>query len=367
MVKARQGQLDQLQVLRAFAALIVALEHVFHELDPVLGTHLFGNMWFDLQSGVDLFFVLSGFIIVYVTRDWFGNASFRNTFLYRRITRIAPIYWVYTTLMLGVIVLAPQLTTVQTSPLHTLASYLFVPWPFPTGGIGPILGVGWTLLYEMMFYVCFAFVVGMRMWRAIGTLALLFGSLVLLRIAFFPNMPFLLSYWSNPIILEFLAGAVIGGLYLQFGKRLHWGVAAGLVAFAFFWLVLAKQVPAFEAQERIFREGVPAAIILFALTFGTKSLPANLSWPKPLVQLGDASYSLYLSHFFSIGLTLAIAGKLGIMGWFPPIVWIGVLMAACITVGMVSYLLIEKPVMNLARRHDPKRRAAVTADPATAR
>lgn len=366
MQQTKLGQLDQLQVLRAYAALIVALGHVFHELDPALGTNMFRHMWFNLGSGVDLFFVLSGFVIVYVTRDWFGNASFRGTFLYRRITRIAPIYWVYTSLMLAVIVFMPQLTSVETTPMHTLASYLFLPWPFPNSGVGPILGVGWTLLYEMMFYVCFAFVVGLRMWRAIGALALFFGALVVMRYAFSPNLPVMLDYWANPIILEFLAGAVIAGLYLQTRKRIHWGISAALVVFAFGWFVLAHQVPAFEAQQRIFREGVPAAIILFALTFGTRGLPAGLSWPKPLVMLGDASYSLYLSHFFTIGLVLAVAGKFGIMGWFPSIVWIFILLAACIAAGMLSYLLIEKPVMNLARRHDPIRRAAAVGEPATA-
>ena len=364
MARTKKGQLDQLQVLRAYAAIVVALAHVFHELDPVFGTHMFENMWYDLRSGVDIFFVMSGFIIVYVTRDWFGNASFRSTFLYRRITRITPIYWFYTTLMLAIVLIAPQLSpSVKTSPMHTLASYLFLPWVSPTGGLGPILGVGWTLLYEMMFYVCFTAVIGFRMWRAIGALALFFGGLVLMRIAFFPDMHFLADYWSNPIILEFLAGAVIGGLYLQFSTRFHWGFAAVIVALSLAWYVLARQVPTFLEQERIFREGLPSALILFALTFGTKGLPAGIKWPKSLVTLGDSSYSLYLSHFFSIGIAMAVFEKLGVMGWLPPLVWVVVLLAACIVAGVISYFVIEKPIMALARRHDPKRRrqAAVSA------
>lgn len=348
-------RLDQLQVLRAHAAILVVLAHIFYKLDPVFGTQMFDNMWYDLRSGVDIFFVLSGFIIVFITARQFGNPAFRPTFLYRRVTRIAPVYWVYTTIMLAIILAAPMLSpSVKTSPLHTLASYLFLPWRAPAGGLGPILGVGWTLLYEMMFYVAFSAVIGLRMWRAIGVLGAAFAGLVLVRVLFFPNLPFYLEYWTNPIILEFVAGAVIAGLYLQYSTRFHWGYAAGLIAVSFAWYVAARQMPAFQEQERIFRDGVPSALIVLALTFGTKGIPAGVSWPRWLVFLGDTSYSLYLSHFFSIGIVMVVLERLGLLQRMPAEAWILPLLGACIAAGALSYLLIEKPVMKLARRHESK-------------
>jgi len=348
-----KARLDQLQVLRAYAAMVVVIAHIFHELDPVFGTQMFDNMWYDLRSGVDIFFVLSGFIIVYVTAGKFGQGGFRSTFLYRRVTRIAPVYWFYTSIMLAIVLFLPALSpSVKTSPMHTAASYLFLPWRSPTGGLGPILGVGWTLLYEMMFYVVFSLVIGLRMWRAIGVLGLVFGGLVLVRVLFFPGLPFYLEYWTNPIILEFLAGAVIAGLYLQFAKRFHWGFAAALIAFSLAWYVAARQVPAFLEQERIFREGVPSALIVLALTFGTKGIPAGLTWPKWLVLMGDASYSLYLSHFFSMGIAMVVLEKLGLLPLLPAEAWILPLLAACVVASIISYYVIEKPVMGFARKYE---------------
>lgn len=337
--------------------MIVALAHIFHELDPVFGTHMFENVWYDLRSGVDLFFVLSGFIIVFVTGRHFGNASYRPNFFYRRITRIVPIYWVYTSLMLAIVLAAPSLAaSVKTSPEHTIASYLFIPWPNPDGALGPLLGVGWTLLYEMMFYVTFTFVIGLKMWRAIGALAVVFIGLVVARALFHTQMPFYLDYWSNPMILEFLAGAVIAGLYLQFRTRFHWALGLGLTLFAFAWYAIGWHMPAFAGQERVVLLGIPSALIIFALTFGTKGLPAGLKWPHWLVVVGNSSYSLYLSHFFTIGASVAILEKLGLIQRLPAVSWILPILAVCVIVGLVSYLLIEKPVMEFARRQEPKLR-----------
>lgn len=355
MATPRGRKLDQLQVLRGYAATAVALLHVLFKIDPAVGTNYFGNVWYDLGSGVDVFFVLSGFIIVYVSGSHFGNSSYRSIFLYRRIARITPIYWFYTTLMLLLILLTPQLTpSSSTTPLHTIASYLFLPWPDAKGRLGPILGLGWTLLYEMMFYAIFAVMAGFRMWRAIWSTLLVFAALLALRIVFGQTLPFYLDYWSNPIILEFMAGALIGGLFIQYDNRFDWRIGLALISAAFAWYIAMEQIGMLAMQERIVRLGVPSALIVFALTFCTSGVPENLKWPKWLIELGDSSYSLYLSHFFTVGAALAILQALDVLPLLPPPVWVAILLCLCIVAGMISYRLIEKPALAIARRYEPR-------------
>lgn len=354
-VTQRSNQFDQIQVLRGYAATSVALLHVLYKLDPAVGTNYFNNVWYDLGSGVDVFFVLSGFIIVYVSGRHFGNPAYRRVFLYRRITRIIPIYWFYTTLMLVLILLAPRIVPQSsTTPMHAIASYLFLPWPDAHGRIGPVLGLGWTLLYEMMFYAIFALLVGFRMWRAIWITALLFSALVLLRVFWGAPLPFYLDYWSNPIILEFVAGAVIGGLFLQHDNRFDWRIGIALTAVAFAWYIAAEQVDSLTTQQRIFRLGIPSALMVFAFTFCTKGIPEGLKWPRWMIEVGDSSYSLYLSHFFTIGAALAVLKGLNLLPLLPPLVWIPLLLGFCALAGILSYRLIEKPALTLARANEAR-------------
>ncbi|MEL6323741.1 MAG: acyltransferase [Pseudomonadota bacterium] len=351
MPASRPQQLVQLQALRAYAAVIVALVHILHDLDQTTGTHYFYTTPFDLKSGVDLFFVLSGFIIVYVSAPFMGEVSYRPRFLFRRLTRIAPAYWLYTSLMAIIVLGLPQLApNTTTSPIHMISSYLFLPWPAPDGALGPILGVGWTLLYEMMFYLVFSLMIGLRLWRAIAATGAVFLSLIALRFSFGTSLPFYLDYWSNPIILEFLAGAVIGGLFVSSNRRFSWPLGAGLITLAFAWLVGVHQIDALKALPRVIALGVPSAAIVFAMTMAAERLPMGLSQPRWLVRIGDSSYSLYLSHFFAIGAGVFILEKSGVLALLPAWAWITPLLGLCIAVGLLSYYLFEKPLMDAARR-----------------
>src|SRR3569623_79790 len=171
MADARR--LDGLQILRFFAAFAVLLEHVVHEAlsfgiaDPAL--HALEA--FDFGVGVDVFFVISGFIMYYISAGEFGRPGAQSRFLPRRIIRLVPLYWLFTLAMLAAMLLVPgQLAHTVLDPLHILASFVFVPWLDSTGLAHPILGLGWTLNYEMYFYVLFSF--ALLLPRRIGLLAL---------------------------------------------------------------------------------------------------------------------------------------------------------------------------------------------------
>jgi len=146
------------QMLRAIAATMVVFVHMDLQLQrlhyPTLGTN-----W--MASGVDIFFVISGFIMwtsVERRPEMTASSFFRN-----RLIRIVPLYWFATTLVLMVALIAPQvLNTTVLRPWHAIASYLFIPARHPTTGLfWPLLIPGWSLNYEMLFYAIFAIAIAL--------------------------------------------------------------------------------------------------------------------------------------------------------------------------------------------------------------
>ena len=140
----RPGELVSVQYLRGTASLFVVGWHAAGEVG--LGG------WPVLQGGIEIFFLISGFVIWTITAD---RPPSPGAFLARRLARIAPFYWVVTTLVVLLLLAAPGwFQTLRLEPVHVLASYLFLPWMNPTPGVGirPLVIPGWTLNYEIMFY-----------------------------------------------------------------------------------------------------------------------------------------------------------------------------------------------------------------------
>jgi exopolysaccharide production protein ExoZ len=158
-VPPRAPTLLGIQVLRAVAALTVMLVHLSSEIALKLGqAPLPGAAFFGI--GVDLFFVISGFIIVYASETLFQTPRGGRTFFLRRLLRIAPIYYVATAILLiHVFARYDSLAAANMSWVQLWTSLLFIPYPAPNGDITPILVVGWTLNYEMFFYLLFALAV----------------------------------------------------------------------------------------------------------------------------------------------------------------------------------------------------------------
>lgn len=300
---------------------------------------------FDWGFGIHLFFVLSGFIMVYAERD-FGRTGAPWRFLKRRIIRVVPLYWVMTTTLLLGAWVAP---TLLNSPVDgwesVLGSYLFIPVMRAAGDSHPTLGQGWTLNYEMMFYLLFA--VAMTWPRHIGLLALacIFLLFVAVGYAIHPRTA-ALQVWTDPLLFEFLFGVGVATLYAQ-GLRLQ-GITAGLVALAGLGMAVAFG-PAFGLGDRgplWLLQGGPAALILAGFALG----PA---WnPTPLVlglsALGDASYSLYLSHPFAIRSLRVIWLRVG-GGHAPVVVYLVTTCCFAVAVSLMLFRLVERPLTHHLR------------------
>lgn len=176
-----KDSLHSLQSLRSIAAIMVVAFHSYVHLDArgiIAGIPAIVDAG---RAGVDIFFVISGFIMVYISQDNFGRPGAPADFLIRRIIRVLPVYWLYTFLIASILFVAPHLFSQGKSfdLNHLMASLLFIPWENSIGDIKPVLNVGWTLNFEMYFYCLFAItlLLGKRYLLPLLSIVMLCGSL----------------------------------------------------------------------------------------------------------------------------------------------------------------------------------------------
>ncbi len=341
--------LFSIQVLRAVAALAVTAAHISgyefarqYGLPDALPRFEFG------AAGVDLFFVISGFVMVYASEPLFARPGAPREFFLRRLARIVPLYWLTTTVIL-VYLLAQyrDLATAQFSPAAVAASYLFIPYPQLNGYMAPVHGVGWTLNYEMFFYACFCGALVFSRVKGVLILSGLFVALVIFN-SFMP-LPIPLGYWATPIILEFVYGMLIG-LVFRTGLRLPAWASGALIVAAIFALGGSRgwlDGPAVETW------GLPFAAVVAAVALaGSSATPGPLG--RALCFLGDASYSLYLIHPIAITLPRRLFPRvIDPAAW--PWTYAGLLLAVAVAAAVAVHLLLERPVTRSLQRRIARR------------
>ena len=278
--------LFNVQLLRFLAAFAILFTHIadilFHGSPLVTAIPWTG--------GVDVFFVISGFIMAWMTAGDFGKPGAAARFLLRRIVRVVPPYWFFTIILIVAVVAAGgRLRNTTAEPMQVLTSLLFVPWPRIDGQLVPILAQGWTLNYEMFFYLAFA--LSMLFRRGLLILACTFTALVAVH-PFVPDNWFALAFYTDPLILEFLLGIALGRLYLS-GVRLNPIAAALMITLA---IIAFLALPAIEGPfAHVIRVGGPAGLLTAAVILAPE--PRRIGRILGAAKLGgDASYTLYLSH-----------------------------------------------------------------------
>jgi exopolysaccharide production protein ExoZ len=328
-----------IQILRAVAALGVLVHHAAHEVAVKAGVSVPFNEFVVGAGGVDLFFVISGFVMVYASERLFGRPGAPRVFFLRRLARIVPLYWATTLILLGYIYAAHRLFPPPfISTEGVIASFLFWPYPLLNGIIGPVHALGWTLNYEMFFYAVFAVAIVLSRRSAVLAIVALFIALVALgRLVALPQP---LAFWFNPLILEFCFGMLIAHFYRE-GLRLPRAaslalLAAALAAYAASAL-LGPAVP-----WRALEWGVPGAALVAALALA-KETPQPGGVARAFGVLGDASYSLYLVHAIVFPVVRRLIEPwlaLPLMPW----VYALALVAASIAASILSYRWFEKPI-----------------------
>ena len=324
--------ISNLQALRFVAALGVLIDHTVDIFVPELGI----SDRIPLTSGVDIFFLISGFVMTWITRAEFRGVAAARIFLMRRAVRIVPAYWFFTTLLVIVVLHSPDLvknTVVNVESVVT--SYAFIPWPRPDGHMNPILSQGWTLNYEAFFYLAFA--ASLLLTR--GLLCLM-GALVTLAAASLMVSPdsFLLGFYTNPIILEFAAGSLLAQMYLAGIRLPAWGSLTLLAAALFSFLLLEPlELGRFERAVNL---GLPATMIVAALVLRPE--PRDSGTVRRLLEAGGhASYTIYLSHTFTIN---ALAILIARVPWVPREMAALFAIVCSVLAAVVFFRLVEHPV-----------------------
>lgn len=285
-------------------------------------------------AGVHVFFVISGFIMVWMTANQFGDAAAARKFLLRRIIRIVPPYWFFTCLVIAVVFAqGGQVRNTTAGWDLIVTSLLFIPWPRIDGSLIPIMAQGWTLNFEMFFYVLF----GLSMLFRRG-LRVIIAALVLLAVIhpLVPHDWFVADYLSNPIVLEFAAGVALGRLYLR-GFRLERWQSACIIAASVAAFVLIPNETTLSAFLRLNVAASAVAGAVIMLPQPDRLGPLH----KALQAGGDASYALYLSHTLVVGAVFTAATIAGLaLPWLVGAIAI----FAAVVFSVVFHQLVEAPV-----------------------
>ncbi|WP_448578106.1 acyltransferase family protein [Thermaurantiacus sp.] len=351
-----------IQYLRFLASFLVLVAHSTLASDRDLGFTTFTTFSAG-GRGVDIFFVISGFIISYVN---FNTTGDRADYLMKRIIRVAPPYWLATAVMLAVAILTPHLLrSTGVDPLHVLFSFLFIPWDHPVArSTFPLLHVGWTLNYEMLFYFLFAIFLGRDLLTRTLLTSLMLVTLVLVGVIFAPRQePFMA--WTAPILMEFVYGMMIALWwkgYAQSTPARSGVVTAALLAVVIIsiWMILFLPYDGdliwVGYGDRWFTAGVPAAFLVASmLALDKRGKMPSLRFLK---LLGDGSYSLYIWHFFVIGALRALWPLTGLTGDLGAVTFVASCIVVAIAVSLMGYFWIEKPVIALGRGWMERRRKA---------
>ncbi len=356
-----------LQYLRAFAALLVVVGHC--QTEAAVAASRQGIPFAPLSTlpwgaGVDLFFVISGFIMVVASRPLFAAPGAAATFAGRRLKRIVPLYWLCTTLYVLI-----QAATHKAMP-GVGASYLF--WPVDTFGDGvprPIFTLGWTLNYEMAFYALFALALRLPRRRAVALAAtLLVVAVTVGQTCDLPAGP--LWFWTRPIVLEFAAGMAIGSALCE-GWRLPDAVRLALAPAALAIWVVDPMGSAHQPLTwitptdgwRLAAWGGPAAALLAAVVLARAPDRASAGrGTVALAMLGDASYALYLVHPFVVSTLMrawTLTGWAHRVGYAPFIV---ASLVGSVAAAFAVHRWVERPIADALVRRPAQRRSVQGSD-----
>jgi exopolysaccharide production protein ExoZ len=337
--EGRPKEILSIQVLRAVAALAVTVAHTYPIVGREFGIETYPTLTTG-AAGVDLFFVISGFIMVYTSEELFGKHSAPSTFFLRRLIRIVPLYWTVTTVLL-VYFLLRYGSPLEHSTTTIVASYFFVPTADSAGPMAPLLPVGWTLNYEMFFYLSFAMVLIFDRNLAVVVISMLLCAFGLWGRSL--ALPGPLSVLADPIILEFVFGMLVALAY-QGGLKLPKPAALCLIMVGF-CVIAASAIVDFASLSRVVVWGIPSACIVAGSVFVGDPVYPNFVW-RALGYVGTCSYSLYLTH----GLVMNIPKHLGFrFAYSQPALYAVMTVCLAIIFSIATYVVFERPVTTFLR------------------
>jgi exopolysaccharide production protein ExoZ len=349
-------RIDAIQGLRGIAALLVVVDHSILQLTAgyhrtPAGAELVRQAEKIGLFGVEIFFLISGFIMTVTTYRQFSVPGATTEFLWRRFVRIVPLYWLVTALLVVTLL-------VQRMPpegRQVLLSLFFIPYQDAAGLYQPLVRRGWTLNYEMFFYALFALALLWRFRSGISALLLvLVLSVVAGQVGFTePCDGYLCGiawFFTRPILLFFAGGIVLALLrilletrnrLLAMDLRAALGIAL-LITGIYAWCLISVSGPLTDGIGIL---GCVAATACCALT---RDSPTHSRDRTVALAVGDASYSIYLANSFLIDpISKLWRFALGMHGLA---LFVLLMLAGTALLGVVTFRLVEKPMIQVLRR-----------------
>lgn len=329
--------ISTLQAGRAIAAMSVAAFHlsIMMAAPRYGGTHVFGAVTRYGKHGVDFFFVLSGFILLLAHARDIGHPRAWGRYLVRRLVRVYPVYWLYTLAFVAVLMLAGGTdASTPDRPIDWLTSLTLLRF----SEASPPLGQAWTLFHEVAFYLVFSLLI---LSRRLGLLA--FAAFVGVSLVFHPGphqaARTALHVYTSGYNLYFVLGMIAWLAYRQAGSGLVETLGGLVVAAA------TLAAPAWRADLSPLALASGLAFLLAGLA--KRERAGRLPVPRWLAFVGNASYSIYLTHINVEGLLLKIVARLRVGEVLAPAPSYCVLLMATGALGCLAYALVERPLLGV--------------------
>jgi exopolysaccharide production protein ExoZ len=350
-----------IQICRGLAAILVVISHSLYSVKDVFPYNFIRS---NCASGVVFFFILSGFIIYYSKQSYINDPSKVGVYIKERFTRIYPVYWAYFFGVMMFSLLLPGIVPARIESLnlsdilHNLTLYPSLVWPYD-GQTNLVIGPAWTLSYEVLFYLSFVlFILNKRI--AVPAYICWFAVIVLYFSGQFRQSPFFIKFLLNPEIMLFFMG-----ILLAFSV-IHYRESLGKYHSLILWLGIVLFTARFMTDihiRRFFSWGIPYYVLILGVVLyeDRKALPKN-NLISFWVLLGDASYSIYLTHVVSMWFLNPVLK--GIQEISVPTYMI-IITILSVLMGLTCHLMIERPIMrkisspsrckNLSRRQSVHR------------
>ncbi len=346
----RSGTIEGLQILRAVAALMVVFHHARHSIPG-------GDRWPAVgEAGVDVFFVISGFVMAHTTRHLrvgpvpAQRLAVARDFIAKRLLRVVPLYW------LVLLWTNRRDLAAGRFGIDLLKDFAFVPHPnavYPDR-LWPTMIQGWTLNYEMFFYALFAgaLLFGRRRLIAVGAVLAGFAALGAMTAAVGVDASsedwrgVALRFYTDDILLEFGFGVMLQQLVAR-GALPALPASPGLAVMVAGFALLALGHG--HAPRSLF-QGVPAVLIVWG-SFGAFAGARLPTWER----LGAASYAIYLIHWASFGAVKPVSNLLGAAGATPAgsALLLVLLMLSAVVAGWGLHRFVERPFLHWAQQRLP--------------
>ena len=324
-----------IQLLRYVAAVLVVITHAtgtYSEKILALGG---GHYWFMGQCGVDIFFVISGFVMAGTVTRLSGHPYAYREFSLRRVVRVVPLYWLALSLKIALALALPYLVSHSKIEIpYLLRNFFFVPVKNNDDAYLPVLTVDWAIIYEMFFYL----VILISLFLKLSLLKYVSLTFVSTAGLFFLNNSSdwtVLNYFTNPVILEFCFG--VSAYHLVDKYQFSWSrLTTYLVLLWLYCLWLS------DLQTLRYRF-IPWDCAAFLIVLGVALAESwfRTGFARQSCKLGDASYSLYLFHPFLVPLVVIL---LKVCGVSSVLVTVVLFIIISTLVANVLYLWHEKPL-----------------------